>query len=169
MQIGSLMIIFYALSTLTTGILQGLGQMKQPLINCSISLAMHFVLLYILLTRANLNIYAVVYANIFFALVVCILNARSIRRYIHYRQEWYKTFFVPAVASIIMAAAVHVVYAALHTFAGNTFSTIVAIVIGVMVYGIGLVTFKGITIEEVATFPKGHLIIKLLRRLGLFR
>jgi hypothetical protein len=35
--------------------------MKQPLINCSISLAMHFVLLYILLTRANLNIYAVVY------------------------------------------------------------------------------------------------------------
>jgi stage V sporulation protein B len=110
-----------------------------------------------------------VYANIFFALVVCILNARSIRRFIHYRQEWYKTFFVPAISSIIMAGAVHLVYTALHTFAGNTFSTLVSIIIGIMVYGIGLVTFKGIAIEEIATFPKGHLLIKLLRKMGLFR
>lgn len=169
LQAGSLMIILYALSTLTTGILQGLGQLKQPLINCSISLVLHFILLYFLLTAANLNIYAVVYANIFFALVVCVLNAVSIRRFIHYRQEWYKTFAVPAIASVIMAAAVYIVYSALHLFAGNTVSTILSIIIGVIVYGIGLVSFRGITINEIATFPKGHLIIKLLRRLGLAR
>jgi len=50
MQLGSLMIIFYALSTLSTGILQGLGRMRQPLIHCCIALVVHLIALYILLT-----------------------------------------------------------------------------------------------------------------------
>lgn len=169
MQIGSLMIIFYALSTLTTGILQGLGQMKQPLINCSIALILHVILLYFLLTVANLNIYAVVYANIFFALIVCILNSLSIRRFIGYRQEWYKTFIVPAIASIIMGFAAFIIYSFFNAFAGNTIGTIMGIAAGVAVYGIGMVTFHGITIEELSMFPKGHVIIKLLRRMGLLK
>ncbi len=169
MQIGSLMIVFYALSTLTTGILQGLGQLRQPLYNCSIALVLHFIVLYVLLTIGNLNIYAVVYSNIFFALVVSILNAISIRRFIGYRQEWYKTFIVPSIVSIMMGAAAYVIYSVFHMFAGNTVSTFFAILAGVLVYGIGMVSFRGITAEELAMFPKGHLLIKLLRRMGLLR
>lgn len=169
MQMGALMIIFYGLSTLTTGILQGLGQLRQPLINCSIALVLHFILLYVLLTVGNLNIYAVVYSNIFFALVVCVLNAMAIKRFLNYRQEWIKTFIVPGIASIIMGAAAYIVYSVFHVFAGNTISTILAILVGVAVYCIGLVSFKGITIEEISTFPKGHLIIKLFRKMGLLR
>lgn len=169
MQTGALMIIFYSLSTLTTGILQGLGQLKQPLVNSSIALALHFIVLYVLLTVANLNIYAVVYSNIFFALVVCILNYVSIRRFIGYRQEMYRTFVVPSIVSIIMGAAAYIVYSAFHLVAGNTVSTVFAILAGVAVYGIGMVSFHGITTEELAMFPKGHLLIKLLRRMGLLR
>ena len=169
MQIGSLMIVFYALSTLTTGILQGLGQMKQPLINCSIALVLHIILLYILLTVGNLNIYAVVYANIAFALIICILNGISIKRFIGYRQEYYKTFIVPAITSVIMGFAAFIVYSFFNAFAGNTIGTVMGILTGVAVYGIGMVAFHGITTEELAMFPKGHLIIKLLRKMGLLR
>ena len=169
MQAGALMIIFYSLSTLTTGILQGLGRLKQPLIHCSVALVLHFILLYFLLTTANLNIYAVVYANIFFALIVSIMNAFAIKRYINYRQEWYKTFIVPGISSIIMAAAVYIAYSAFHAFTGNTISTVLSIIVGVVVYCVGLVTFHGITIEEIATFPKGHLLIRLLRKIGLVK
>ncbi len=169
MQSGALLIIFYSLSTLTTGILQGLGKLKQPLINCSIALVLHFALLYSLLRGANLNIYAVIYSNIFFALIVCILNALAIKRYLNYKQELYKTFVVPAIVSIIMGAAAYIVYSAFHVFAGNTVSTFVAIIAGVAVYGVGMVSFRGITIEELAHFPKGHLIIRGLRKLGLLR
>ena len=163
------MIIFYSLSTLTTNILQGLGKLRQPLINCSIALVLHFILLYFLLTTANLNIYAVVYSNIFFALVVCVLNAMSIRRFISYRQEWYKTFVVPGIVSVIMAGAVYLVYSAFNLFAGNTVSTVIAILVGIVVYGIGLVSFKGITIEEISSFPKGYLIVRMLRKTGLIK
>lgn len=169
MKAGALMIIFYALSTLTTGILQGLGRLHQPLINCSIALVLHFILLYVLLTAGNLNIYAVVYANIFFAVVVSVLNVLGIRRYIGYKQELYRTFAVPAIASVIMGAAAFIIYSLFHVFAGNTFSTIMGIMAGVVVYGVGLVAFHGITIEEIAAFPKGHLIIKMIRKLGLLR
>ncbi len=169
MQAGALMIIFYGLSTLTTGILQGIGRLKTPLVNCSIALVLHFILLYVLLTAGNLNIYAVVYANIFFALAVSVLNALSIRRYMSYRQEWYKTFIVPGISSIIMAAAVYIVYSLFHAFAGNTVSTVFAIIAGVAVYCVGLVTFHGITIEELAQFPKGHVLIRFLRKLGIAR
>lgn len=169
MQVGALMIILYALSTLTTGILQGLGKLQTPLINNSIALVLHFILLYVLLTVFNLNIYAVVYANIFFAFVVCVLNAVAINRFLGYRQEWYKTFIVPSIVSIIMGAAAYIIYSVFHVFAGNTISTIMGILAGVYVYGIGMISFRGITAEELALFPKGHVLIKLLRRAGLLR
>lgn len=169
MQVGSLMIIFYGLSTLTTGILQGLGELKTPLINCSIALVLHFILLYFLLTSAKLNIYAVLIANIFFAIIVCVLNALAIKRCLNYRQEFWKTFAVPSIASLIMAAAVVLTYTGINKIAGNTAGTIIAIIVGVVVYCIGLISFKGITIEELASMPKGHLIIKLARKIGLMR
>jgi stage V sporulation protein B len=169
MMAGALMIIFYGLSTLTTGILQGLGELRQPLINCSIALVLHFILLYFLLTSGRQNIYGVIYANIFFALVVCILNGLAISRCINYRQEIWKTFAVPAIASIIMAGAAALVYQGVNAIAGNTAGTIVAILIGVVIYCVALVTFRGITMEELAKMPKGHLIIKLVRKLGLMR
>ena len=87
MQSGALMIVLFALSTLSTGILQGLGELQKPLAHTAIALAAHVVLLVVLLTRFELNIYAVIYANIFFALIICILNAWAIKQALHYRQE----------------------------------------------------------------------------------
>ncbi|MDO4297462.1 MAG: polysaccharide biosynthesis protein [Lachnospiraceae bacterium] len=169
MQAGALMIILYGLSTLTTGILQGLGKLQQPLIHSSIALVLHFILLYVLLTSANLNIYAVIYSNIFFAFVVCLLNAISIKRYLNYRQEFYRTFVVPTIVSMIMAAACVLSYKGINAIAGNSIATVFAILVGVIVYCIGLVSFRGITIEELASLPKGHVIIKFVRKLGLMK
>ncbi|MCC8105371.1 MAG: polysaccharide biosynthesis protein [Clostridiales bacterium] len=169
MQIGSLMIIFYALSTLSTGILQGLGQMRQPLIHCCIALVIHLIVLYLLLTTFNLNIYAVVGANILFAVIISVLNAISIAQFLSYRQEIYRTFVVPAVVSIIMAAAAYIAYMGCHLLMGNTVSTVIAVIVGVIVYGIGMVSFHGVTVEELAAMPKGSVIIRILRRMGLLR
>lgn len=169
MQAGALMIILYGLSTLTTAILQGLGRLRDPLIHNAIALALHIVCLFVLLRNFNLNIYAVIYANIFFALIVCVLNALSIKRCLSYRQEFYRTFLVPTLVSIIMAFGAYAVYSLFHLFAGNTISTILAILAGVLIYGIGLVSFRGVTADEIARLPKGHLIIKMFRRLGLLR
>ncbi len=167
MQMGTFMIILYSLSTLSTGILQGLGKMRQPLIHCCVALVIHLISLFFLLTNFNLNIYAVVIANIIFALVICVMNACSIARYLGYRQEIYRTFVVPALVSLIMAAAVYIIYHLFHLVFGNTFSTIIAVIAGVIVYGIGLVSFHGVTEEELETIPRGTVLIRILHRIGL--
>lgn len=169
MQAGALLIIFSALSTLTTAILQGLNKLREPLIHCAIALVLHLICLVVLLRNFNLNIYAVIYSNIFFALIVFILNALSIKRCIPYRQEIYRTFVVPSLASIIMAFGAYGVYNLFHMFAGNTISIIIAIAAGVVIYAVGLVSFHGITIDDMEGLPKKNLIIKIFRKLGLFR
>ena len=169
MQAGALLIILYAFSTLTTGILQGLGKLQTPLINNAAALVIHFILLYVMLTAGNLNIYAVVWSNICFALIVSVLNAIAIARFLHYRQEWKRTFLIPVIVSIIMGAAAYLIYQLFHLVFGNTISVLFAILTGVATYGIGLISFKGITVEEIAALPKGHLIVRLLRKTGLVR
>ncbi len=169
MQAGALLIILYAFSTLTTGILQGLGKLQTPLINNVAALVIHFILLYVMLTAGNLNIYAVVWSNICFALIVSVLNAIAIARFLHYRQEWKRTFLIPVIVSIIMGAAAYLIYQLFHLVFGNTISVLFAILAGVATYGIGLISFKGITVEEIAALPKGHLIVRLLRKTGLVR
>ena len=167
MQAGALVIIFYSLSTLTTAILQGLGKLREPLIHCAIALVIHVIALFVMLRYMNLNIYSVLYSNIIFALVVCILNALSIRRYIFYQQEYRKTFIVPAISSIIMAFGAYAVWYVLHLVLSNSISTVLAILAGMIIYAIALVVFKGLTREEMMKLPKGDLIARLFTRLGL--
>lgn len=60
MQSGALMIVLYALSTLTTGILQGLGEMQKPLIHSAVALVLHIIVLVLMLNFSGMNIYSVV-------------------------------------------------------------------------------------------------------------
>lgn len=71
----------------------------------AISLALHVVLLVFMVMAPNMNIHAVVWANIFFAFLMCVLNSRSIAKYMRYRQEVVRTFLIPTAASAIMGVA----------------------------------------------------------------
>ena len=68
-----------------------------------------------------------------------------------------------------MAFGAYGVYNLFHMFAGNTISTIIAIAAGVVIYAVGLVSFHGITIDDMEGLPKKNLIIKIFRKLGLLR
>ena len=169
LQAGAPMIILYALSTLTTSILQGLGRLKDPLIHCCIALGVHIVALYMMLTRTQLNIYAVIHANTLFALIVTILNALAIRRMLGYRQEVMRTFVVPLAASAIMAFAAFGFYSLLHLIFGVSVSTVLAILVGVFIYSISLVALGGISSSEILRLPKGRQMLSFFERIGIIR
>lgn len=164
MQSGALMIVLYALSTLTTGILQGLGEMQKPLIHSAVALVLHIIVLVLMLNFSGMNIYSVVYANIFFALVICLLNAWSIRQTIGYCQELIRTFIIPILVSGIMGLAAYGVYRLFALFAGVLVSTIVAILVGMIVYVVLLVKLRGITEREIRGMPKGAYLVYILQR-----
>lgn len=167
MQSGALLTVLLALSTLTTGILQGLGEMQAPLVHAATAVAIHLGFLVLFVVKFKWNIYGVVYANIIFGLIICLLNARSIRKKLHYRQEIKKTFLVPVIAAGVMGITAYLVHRVFNLFAGNTISTILAVCVGAVVYGICLVKLGGILEREIRRLPKGDLLADLLIRLNI--
>ena len=85
-------IILYSLSTLTNSILQGIGQVRVPVKNAAVALVIQTAITALLLLLTGLDMYALVIAEIVYSGMMCFLNQRSIRRYMHYRQEIFKTF-----------------------------------------------------------------------------
>ena len=169
MKMGGVLVILYAYSTLTTSILQGMGKLREPLIHSTVALIIHIIGLEVLLRVFNLNIYAVILAEAIFALLVSVMNLLTLQRALGFRQELYRTFFIPMVASAIMAFGAYGVYSLFHMIFGVTISTLAGILAGVVIYVVGMIAFRGITLQEIASLPKGTTIIRLCRKFGLIR
>jgi len=170
LQAGAISIIFYSLSTLSNGLLQGIDRMRIPVRNAAISLVLHIIFVLPLLYIFDLHIFAIIYANAFFALCMCILNEISLKKYSGYDIEFKKTFFIPMLSSFIMGLAVFLVYKGLSIIVSmNAICTIVGIGVGVIVYGLLMLLLKGLTEEEIVKFPKGRTIANKLKRMHLLR
>lgn len=168
LQMGTLSVVLYGMSTLTNGILQGMDKMRLPVIHAAISLVLHVALLVFLVLVPDLNIYAVVWANIFFAFLMCVLNSRSIAKYMRYRQEIIRTFLIPLAASVLMGAAAFGAHKGLMiAVKSNTVSTLAACAAAVLVYGVALLLLKGLTEEELLGFPKGRTLVRIAKKLHL--
>lgn len=168
LKLGAISIIFYALSTISTAILQGINKLKLPVINSAISLGFHIILVIVLLSFTPLSAYALVIGNVTFAMVVCILNWISIAKYLDYQQEIIKTFVIPTVSSGLMGIITYFVYQGLYLLTdSNSLSTLIAILVAILVYLLLLVFLKGVEEDELASIPKGGTIIRILKRLHL--
>lgn len=168
LTVGSAAVIFLSLSTVTNAILQGINRMNVPVRNALISLLLHLVVLYVLLMGCKLGIYSMVFANLFFSIVMCLLNALAIKKELRYHQEKKKTFFIPAVSSAIMGAAAFVTYRMVTLlFRNNLLGTAAAVLIAVLVYGILMIRLHGIEAEELTSLPGGRKLWRLCKRLHL--
>ena len=166
---GSSAVVVYSLSTVTNAVLQGINRMKTPIRNAGISLVLHTVILFVMLRYLHMGIYGVLYANILFALFICILNARSIARFKRYRQEVRKTFLIPMVASAVMGAAAFGVYRAAYSVFGNLISTGISVFVAMLVYFVLLILLKGVDAQELRSMPGGTRLSGLARKLHLMR
>jgi len=170
LMIGCISIALYSLSTITNSILQGIDRMSVPVKHSAIALVAHLAFLAILLMITRFNIFCVVIADMLFALIVCILNHRSLKKYINYRQEVRKTFVLPAVCSVIMGILAfltyRVVFSLIHS---NLISVAAAFVIAVIVYAVLLLLLRVIDEEELEMIPRGAAIASIAKRLHLLR
>lgn len=166
--VGAVTIIFYALSTLTSTILQASNHMRVPVINAAISLGVHIVFTVVLLAFANLHIFALIYGNIVFSFCMCVLNLRSLAKLIDYRLDIQKMCGATFVASVIMGVVTFLVYkGCIYVIHSNILSTLIAIIIAVVVYAIFMVLTRGVTEDELYMFPKGETLVRILYRMHL--
>lgn len=166
----SLSVVFYALSTVSNSVLQGLGKVNTPIINAAVALVIQTVVAVGLLFFTKLDLYSIAIVNSVYSGTVCVLNQISIRRAIGYRQEMSKTFVIPVLAAVFMGAAAWAVYEGIYLLTDSMrISVIPAILVAVIVYFIMLILFRGITEQELRGFPKGYLLVKVAKKCRLMR
>lgn len=168
MLFGSVCIIFYALSTVTSGVLQSIDRMVLPVLHSLISLGIHIVLIAILLLKTDLGIFALVAGNVTFPIGVCVLNHISLRKYLGYRENIRTTYIIPIVASVIVAFVAWIVWKGIYDLTSYNIPAILAAVAAAMVlYFILVLKFRGLNRTELKAFPMGNKMIRIADKLRL--
>ncbi|MBQ6575088.1 MAG: polysaccharide biosynthesis C-terminal domain-containing protein, partial [Lachnospiraceae bacterium] len=166
LRMGSASVVFYSLSTLSNGVLQGIDKMKIPVRNAAIALVLHLGILYLTISVFDWKLYGVVAACMAFGLIMCILNWISIARHLHYRQEIRRTFIIPLISSVIMGGVMWLLYFILSKTSTDLISVVVTSLVGMIVYFIVLMLLHGVRESEIRSLPGGNIIATVAR---LFR
>lgn len=163
-------VILYCLSTLTNAVLQGIGKVNTPVIHSVVALVIQIAGLIAMLWYTDLNLYALVGANIIYSLVMCILNQISVRKHLGYKQELVKTFVIPFISSLLMGAAAYGVYYGLYrVLPVSRVALVVAIGIGAMIYFALILLLGGVNERELRSFPKGAMLVHIAKKVHLLR
>ena len=164
---GALTVMTYSVSTLSNGMLQGIGRMNLPVKNAAISLVIHIASLVALMQYTDFGIYSVVLSTIVFSLSMCLLNSISLRNSIGYRQEKGRTFLIPAISAAVMGVVILVVWKLLSLFTGNLIQTVIPICVGAFVYAVCILRLGGVREDELYDVPMGGRIVRIAKSFGL--
>ncbi len=161
-------VVFYSLSTLSNGILQGIGKVNLPVRNAAIALAVQTILLAALLAFTDLNLYALVICLIVYSGMMCILNSMSVRKNIGVREKFVKMFVMPLLAAAVMGVTARLVYEGVYLlYPSNTIALIPALLVAVLVYFTAVLKFHVLTERELLEIPYGRKILHMAKRLRI--
>ena len=167
---GSVFAVTDSFSIITGGVLQAIGHQRRALRNAGISLAVNMIALaLLLLIFPQLDVYAVMLANILFSVVCCVLNILSMQQYLQYRPEIRQTYLEPLAASAHMGVGAYALYRLLFALTKRpSIGLLVSIPVAIVLYLILYVVISRTPEEDMRRFPGGRIIVSLLRKIHLY-
>ena len=179
LHLGCVSVVFYAMSTVTNGVIQGIGKVNIPLRNTAISLVLHVGLLMALLTYTDLTLTALVIATIFYSFLMCVLNNIAVRKHLKYHQEFRRTIIIPAICALIMGALCLAVYTGLRLAFSAILGSVlparliilaamgISVLAAMFIYFVLVLKLRAVTEDELRNFPKGASLVRLAGKLSL--
>lgn len=139
----SLSIPFLVLMQITTSILQGMGQMKIPVINMIIGSVIKIVLTITLVPIKDININGAVISSVIAYAIITILNMSYLKYYTKYKVKWGEILLKPLLASLIMMiVALGIFLVVVEYIRIVSLSCIIAILVAGLVYIILIMLLK---------------------------
>ena len=174
LSMSAVSVVFYCLSSVTNGVLQGLGKPRLPVVHAAIALVVNVIVLALLMFM-GMGVAAVIIATVVYSAVVCILNGFAIGRVLGYRTDVKSCYMNPIVSALVMAVVVGAIYWIPYMFAPAVISrymvsaiiTVAAVVAGVLVYLVMYLQTSKMPVEEIRKLPMGTKIVKVVRLLHL--
>lgn len=146
----SISVPFIIITQTTTSIMQGIGHYIRPIINLFIGCIVKVVLTYLLVPIPEINIYGAVIASIAAYIIATILNMISIKRKLKLSLKVAQTFIKPIIASVVMIIISLFSYSFVYNKTGsNTYSCLIAIFLGIIIYGILILTLRIFSIDDI--------------------
>jgi len=168
MYIGAASIIFFAYSTATNSILQGVNKMRVPVIHGVISLAIYLVLDVVLLMFTPFGVYSLVIGNMVFPLIISALNWRTLRKVTGYVQELDRTFLRIGLCTVFMSVLALLIYRGMYFLTeSNAISLCAAIFLAMVIYFVMLILFRAVEEEELLDMPKGTVLVRIAKKCKL--
>lgn len=178
---GCVSIVFYALSTVTNGVLQAIGKVSDPVKNAAITLVIHlaFVIIGLNVLSASYSLAILVGGSVVYSFFMVMFNAHSIYKHLGYKSNMDIIFLRPAVAAAIMGVAAIGLYKLVYhifiinmpgrTAVANAFGLLISILIAMMIYAFLMLRIGGYTEEQLLDMPKGATIVKVAKKLRLLK
>ena len=174
MMLGVITVIMNGMSNISNGVLQGIGKANIPMIHAAIALVCDVVVVVLLMFTTNLGIYNVVIAMIVYALVMCVLNHRAMKRELGYQNPWKEAYIPPLAASIPMGLVAFVTYKGIYALvknlpASNFLALVPAILLAACVYFLAYLMIAKPDEEDLAGIPGGRTLVQISRKLPFGR
>ncbi len=168
LTVGGISIIFLALCQTSTGILQGIGHIKIPVVGAILGAITKVILNLLLIRIPSINVLGAVLSTTGCYLVAAVFDVIMLSRRTGTRFDFMGSFLKPVIGSIAMAAGTLGSYHLFFALIGsNTIATLLAICVAIAVYGLVMLLIKGIVEEDLQTVPGGGKLIRILKRLRL--
>ncbi|KXZ40599.1 stage V sporulation protein B [Alkalithermobacter thermoalcaliphilus JW-YL-7 = DSM 7308] len=165
----SMGVIFISLIQTFTGILQGMGKAHIPVINLVIGSILKIALTYTLTAIPSLNVKGAAIGTVVAYMVASVLNLYYIKKHLNIKFGFVEFVIKPFIAVILMSISAILSYKVFILNFKNSISTLLAIAIASGVYFVTLLSVGAISEKELAYLPKGQKVIKILKKLKIFR
>ena len=168
LTVGGISIIFLALCQTSTGILQGIGHIKVPVVGAILGAITKVILNALLIRIPAINVLGAVLSTTGCYLVAGVFDVIMLSRLTGTKFDFMGSFLKPVIGSIAMAAGTIASYQMFFQLIGsNTVATLLAICVAIAIYGLVMLLIRGIVEEDLRAVPGGGKLIRLLKRLRL--
>ena len=160
LKFGSIAVVTFSFSTITIGILHGLGKFNAPVFNAAIGLIIHLTLMFCLVFFLNFGVYSLIISNVMFSIIIFLLNQISIKRLVRYKKNYFRNYFLPLFSSVIMGIFTKIIYEAFdkNIIKSNTvfflsIKVIITVFISLIIYIILLYLLRVINKRDAEYMP----------------
>jgi len=168
LTVGGISIIFLALCQTSTGILQGIGHIKVPVVGAILGAITKVILNALLIRIPAINVLGAVLSTTGCYLVAGVFDVIMLSRLTGTRFDFTGSFLKPVIGSIAMAAGAIASYQMFfQLLSSNTIATLLAICVAIVIYGLVMLLIRGIVEEDLQAVPGGGKMLRLLKRLRL--
>ena len=159
MQISAVGVLFLSEVQALTGVIQGIGKPRIPVMNLLLGGIVKIVSMLILMRV--MNIYGAALSTVLCYAVASVLDTLWIIRYMHLRINVYDVFVKPVVASVVMGIYTAFTYSVLGD---GKLSTLISICVGVAIYAILAVLLRMLDRNDLEFIPGGKKLARLFCR-----